>query len=153
MISTKAQKYICFENNVLLMARQIILINLEKPVEKDLEKDIHWFCDSFGLSSGRDVEDISKKIVMDLLSNLARNEGVTSEMLARSLDINLSRVNHHLRNLIGSGLVYRRKKMLYLRGGSLKAAVREMRKDSERLFDELEKIAEEIDDEVGLMSR
>lgn len=135
------------------MTRQIILINIEKPVEKDIEKDIHWFCDSFGLSSGRDVEDISKKIVMTLLSNLSRHEGVTSEMLANSLDISLSRVNHHLRNLIGSGLVYRRKKMLYLRGGSLRAAVCEMRKDSERIFDELEKIAEEIDDEVGLRSR
>lgn len=153
MISTKMKRYIWFESNIRVMTRQIILVSIEKPAEKDLEKDIHWFCDSFGLSSGRDVEDISKKIVMDLLSNLARNEGVTSEMLASSLDINLSRVNHHLRNLIGSGLVYRRKKMLYLRGGSLKAAVREMRKDSERIFDELEKIAEEIDDEVGLRSR
>ncbi|WP_445474070.1 ArsR family transcriptional regulator [Methanococcoides methylutens] len=135
------------------MARQIILINIEKPVEKDVEKDIHWFCDSFGLSSGRDVENISKKIVMELLSSLSRNEEVTSEMLARSLGINLSRVNHHLRNLIGSGLVYRRKKMLYLRGGSLKAAVCEMRKDSERIFDELDKIAEDIDNEFGLRSR
>jgi predicted transcriptional regulator len=62
-------------------------------------------------------------------------------------------VNHHLRNLINTGLIYREKRMLYLRGGSLKAAVQEMRKDSERMFDELEAIAGEIDQEMGIRNR
>lgn len=135
------------------MSQQIILVNIEKPVKKDFEEDIHWFCDSFGLSSGRDTENISKKIVIDMIANLSTNEGVTSELLAASLDIKLSRVNHHLRNLIDSGLVYRKKRSLYLRGGSLKAAVCEMRKDSNRIFDELEMMAEELDHEAGLTNR
>lgn len=135
------------------MSRQIILINIEKPVEKDLLNDIHWFCDSFGLSSGRDTEGISKKIVLTMLTNISEVDGVSSDVLATTLGIKLSRVNHHLRNLIDAGLVYRKKRSLYLRGGSLKAAVCEMRKDSERIFDELEMMAEVIDDEVGLKCR
>ncbi len=135
------------------MARQIVLVNLEKPREKTLEKDVYWLCDSFGLSSGRDVDNMATRIVLSLLDNISENERISSEMIADSLGVNHSRVNHHLRNLINSGLVYREKRKLYLRGGSLKAAVQEMRKDSQRMFDELEAIATEIDQEIGIRNR
>jgi predicted transcriptional regulator len=87
------------------------------------------------------------------LINTSKVGKVTSDIPATTLSIKLSRVNHHLRNFIDAGLVYRKKRSLYLRGGSLKAAVCEMRKDSEWIFDELEMMAEVIDDEVGLKCR
>ncbi|MEZ5336318.1 MAG: ArsR family transcriptional regulator [Methanolobus sp.] len=136
------------------MPQQIILINLEKPREKKLEEDIRWFCNSFGLSSGRDTENLVTQIVLDLLQQLAENQDrISSDIIARSIEVNQSRVNHHIRNLINSGLIYREKRGLYIRGGSLKAAVQEMRKDSERIFQELEEIAEEIDEQMGLKNR
>lgn len=136
------------------MPQQIILINLEKPREKKLEDDIHWFCNSFGLSSGRDTENIATQIVHDLLQQISeREDRVSSDVIAENLDVNLSRVNHHIRNLINAGLIYRQKRALHLRGGSLKAAVQEMRKDSERMFQELEEMAEEIDEQMGLRNR
>jgi hypothetical protein len=136
------------------MPQQIILINLEKPREKKLEEDIRWFCNSFGLSSGRDTENIATQVVHDLLQQLSEREGrISSDTIAENLDVNLSRVNHHIRNLISAGLIYRQKRALYIRGGSLKAAVQEMRKDSERIFQELEGIAEEIDEQMGLKNR
>ncbi|WP_406656894.1 winged helix-turn-helix transcriptional regulator [Methanolobus sp. ZRKC2] len=136
------------------MSQQILLIKLEKPREKKLDQDIHWLCNSFGLSSGRDTENLATKIVIDLLEQISDNEEkVSSEKIAESLEINPSRVNHHVRNLINSGLLYRERRKLCLRGGSLKAAVQEMRKDSERMFNELEEIAEEIDRQMGLKNR
>ena len=136
------------------MPQQIILVNLEKPREKRLEEDIRWFCNSFGLSSGRDTENVATQIVLDLLQQLAENqEKISSDIIAQSIEVNQSRVNHHIRNLINSGLIYREKRGLYLRGGSLKAAVQEMRKDSDRIFQELEEIAEEIDEQMGLKNR
>lgn len=136
------------------MPQQIILINLEKPREKKLEHDISWLCNSFGLSSGRDTENIATQIVIDLLKQLAmKEERVSSDKIAEDLDVTPSRVNHHVRNLVNTGLLYRDRRALYLRGGSLKAAVREMRKDSDRIFNELEEIAEEIDRQMGLKNR
>ncbi|WP_292467680.1 winged helix-turn-helix transcriptional regulator [Methanolobus sp.] len=136
------------------MAQQIILINLEKPRVKKLEDDIRWFCNSFGLSSGRDTENIATQVVHDLLQQLSeREDRISSDTIAENLDVNLARVNHHIRNLISAGLIYRQKRALYIRGGSLKAAVQEMRKDSERIFQELEEIAEEIDEQMGLKNR
>lgn len=130
-----------------------MLINLEKPRMKDLDDDLFWFCNSFGLSSGRDVENTSTRIVMSMLDRISENEEVTSKMIADALNIKLSRVNHHIRSLIDSGLVYRKKRTLCLRGGSLRAAVQEMRRDSERMFDDLEKIAAEIDRNMGIKNR
>ncbi|HEY3361382.1 MAG TPA: helix-turn-helix domain-containing protein [Methanosarcina sp.] len=135
------------------MVQQIILRYLEKPHVKSLEDDLLWLCDSFGFSSGRDTENTATRIVFSLLDKLSNEEITSSEALADDLEIKISRVNHHLRNLNDSGLLYRKKRLVYLRGGSLKAAVKEMRKDSERIFDELESIAEEIDFRIGIKNR
>jgi predicted transcriptional regulator len=135
------------------MVQQIILRYLDKPHVKSLEEDLLWLCDSFGFSSGRDTENTATRIVFSLLEKLSNDEITSSEALAEDLEIKISRVNHHLRNLNDSGLLYRKKRLIYLRGGSLKAAVKEMRKDSERIFDELESIAEEIDLRVGIKNR
>ncbi|AKB13961.1 regulatory protein, arsR family [Methanosarcina thermophila] len=135
------------------MVQQIILRHLEKPRVKSLEEDLLWFCNSFGFTSGRDIENTSTKIIFALLDKLSNDEVTSSEALAKDLEMKISRVNHHLRNLNDSGLVYRKKRLIYLRGGSLKAAVKEMRKDSERIFDELEYMAEEIDSRIGIKNR
>jgi predicted transcriptional regulator len=135
------------------MVQQIILRYLEKPHVKSLEEDLLWLCDSFGFSSGRDTENTATRIVFSLLDKLSNDEITSSEALADDLEVKISRVNHHLRNLNDSGLLYRKKRLVYLRGGSLKAAVKEMRKDSERIFDELESIAEEIDLRIGIKNR
>ncbi|HII93349.1 MAG TPA: ArsR family transcriptional regulator [Methanosarcina sp.] len=135
------------------MVQQIILRYLEKPHVKSLEDDLLWLCDSFGFSSGRDTENTATRIVFSLLDRLSNDEITSSEALAEDLQMKISRVNHHLRNLNDSGLLYRKKRLIYLRGGSMKAAVKEMRKDSERIFDELESIAEEIDLRVGIKNR
>ena len=135
------------------MVQQIILKYLEKPHVKSLEDDLLWLCDSFGFSSGRDTENTATRIVFTLLDRLSNEQITSSESLAEDLEIKISRVNHHLRNLNDSGLLYRKKRLVYLRGGSLKAAVEEMRKDSERIFDELESIAEEIDLRIGIRNR
>jgi predicted transcriptional regulator len=135
------------------MVQQIILKHLEKPHIKNLEGDLLWFCDSFGFSSGRDTERTATKIIFSLLDKLSQEQDISSDVLAGELEINTSRVNHHLRNLNDSGLLYRNKRRIFLRGGSLKAAVREMRMDSERILDELELMAEEIDAIMGLKNR
>ncbi|MDW5549506.1 MULTISPECIES: ArsR family transcriptional regulator [Methanosarcina] len=135
------------------MVQQIILRYLEKPHVKSMEDDLLWLCDSFGFSSGRDTENTATRIVFSLLDRLSNDEITSSEALAEDLQMKISRVNHHLRNLNDSGLLYRKKRLIYLRGGSLKAAVKEMRKDSERIFDELESIAEEIDLRAGIKNR
>ncbi len=136
------------------MHQQIILRDLDKPRRKNLESDLFWICDSFGLRAGRDLEQLSSRIVMQLLKRFAESErAVSTEILADDLTISPARVNHHLRNLMETGFLYREKRLIFLRGGSMKNAVNELRNDASKIFDELEEIAQEIDLQMGLEYR
>lgn len=132
---------------------QIIIKNLEKPKDKDVFTDISWVCDSFGLAKGRDVNLVSIQILKDVLQRLSRQTSVTAEIIANDLDLNQAMINHHLRKIIETGIIYRHKKSIFIRGGSMKSAVDEVRKDVNRILDEIEVIAKEIDDSLGFRNR
>ncbi|MFH0967637.1 MAG: ArsR family transcriptional regulator [Methanobacteriota archaeon] len=132
------------------MHQRLILQYLPKPGRRDLHEEAYWLCDTLGLSSGRDIEDLSIQIVLRLLEESSMKEGVASEHLADLLDINVGRVNHHLRNLSRSGVIYRNRRLVHLRGRSLLESVQELRRDADRIFDELEKVATDIDQMMGL---
>lgn len=135
------------------MTQRIVLQNVQKPVRKMLDEDVVWVCDSLGFSTGRDLESITPKTVLMLLENLRKRPGVPSELLADELAISLGRVNYHIRSLIDAGFLYRERRLIRLRAGSVRAAVEEMRKDANRIFDELAAVAEEIDSRMGFESR
>lgn len=132
------------------MHQRLVLQYLPKPDRKDLIDDAYWLCDTLGLSSGRDIEDLSIRIVLSLLKESSNKEGIASEQLADILGITTGRVNHHIRNLSRSGVIYRNRKLIHLRGRSMKESVQELRKDADRIFDELENVASEIDSMMGL---
>ncbi|MBP2134554.1 putative transcriptional regulator [Methanomicrobium sp. W14] len=134
------------------MNRQISLKQIERPPESSKE-DIEWFCDSVGIGKGRDLENIAMRVIISLLENMPEKRGLPVEELAEILNVSGPRVNHHVRNLICCGLVYRHKQRIYIRGSSLRSMVREIRKDTMRILDDLEEAAAEIDDSFGIKNR
>lgn len=135
------------------MFQEITLKHVRKPFKANPHEDITWFCDSLGFCSGRDLDNTSAKIVIDALQRFASNTHIPSEILARDLQMSTARVNHHIKNMSNAGMFFRDKRQICLRGGSVTAAVQEMRKDAMRFFDELEAIAGDIDTSVGLRFR
>ena len=127
------------------MQRHLSLYEIKKPVCSVPEYETLWFCDTLGLSSGRDIDNLATQIITTLLYEYVNGEGLSTEQISHLLDITPARVNHHIRNLSKTGIVYREKKLVHMRGSSLKESVRELRKDANRIFDELEEIAENID--------
>ncbi len=135
------------------MAQQIILRELQKPQEINLSEDIDWLGESFGFTAGRDTDRITAKLLQNLLEEIGREGSTSTEQLSNNMDIEVQRVNYHLRTLVDSGFICREKRLIVLRQGSVKAAVEEMRKDANRMFDNLSVIAEEIDKNLGLKNR
>jgi DNA-binding transcriptional ArsR family regulator len=152
MISTKCTNYIYQHLYGAYMLQEIKLRNLDKPKLKDTDKDIHWICDSFGLSDGRDLERMSSRTIIALLRS-TQKEGASAEDIADVLGVSPARVNYHLRQLIEAGLLYRMRRQIFVRAGSLKSAIEEMRKDSNRIFDELAEVADDIDRSLGFQNR
>lgn len=135
------------------MQQEILLRNLTKPKEADLTSDIDWLCNSLGFTAGRDIERMSSRIVQSLLRCVVSDGCASTESIAEDINIARQRVNYHIRSLTNSGFLYREKKLIFLREGSVKSAVEEMRKDANRIFDKLSMIGEEIDSALGLRNR
>jgi len=135
------------------MPQQIILRDLQKPRNINLNEDIEWLGNSFGFSAGRETERIMFQVLQTALQKIA-GEGFTStENISDHLDISIQRVNYHLRTLMESGFLFREKRLIFIRHGSVKAAIEEMRRDANRIFDNLSKMGGEIDEALGLRNR
>ena len=132
------------------MRQRIIIRDLDKPRVEKVEDDIKWICESLGFTSGRDIEDTSFKILNEMLEQFKRNDIVATEEIAKSLRIEAPTVNHHIRNLMETGFVFREKRKIALRGGSISAAIDEMRRDSDKMFERIMEVARKIDEEFDL---
>lgn len=132
------------------MRQRIIICDIDKPRITSHNEELRWICESLGLITGRDVENISFKIMCKLLEKFRNQSIVGTEIIASALKVEAPRVNHHIRNLIESGIIFREKRKIALRGRSLTAAIEEMRKDSERMFNELIGVSKKIDISFGL---
>lgn len=132
------------------MARQIIFRQIEKPRGAIGHEDLEWFFKSLGIGEGRDVDQVAQRILITLLAHQISGNGMPVERISRDLDISSSRINHHIRNLVDAGIVYRHKRQIHLRGNSLQSMVQELRKDALRVLDDLEAAAAEIDQSFGI---
>ena len=135
------------------MPQQIIIKELRRPSKVNLGEDMLWLSDSFGFSAGRDVENSAEQILRAVLQQAVATGSSSTEEISDELDFSIQKVNYHLRTLIDGGILYREKRRIYVRQGSVKAAVEEIRKDANRIFDQISEIAEEIDASLGFKNR
>lgn len=132
------------------MKQKIIIRSIDKPRETKIKDEVKWICNSLGLMSGRDVNDISFKIMYELLELFSEENLISTEEVANSLKIESPRVNHHIRSLMDSGIIFREKRKIALRGGSLSAAIEEMRRDSNQMFNRLLEVSKKVDEAFEL---
>ncbi len=133
--------------------KKIKIKKINKPKKEELDRDITWLCNSLCLSSGRDTEYTSEKIIKNILNKLSKKKKPVSKNIADDLDLTQDLVNYHLRKLIKAGVVVRKKKKITIRGGSLKQAVKEIKRDTKNMLKDIEKIAESIDEKLGIENR
>ena len=132
------------------MRQHIVIREIDRPRSGGINDELRWLCDSLGLSSGRDIEDMSFKIMHRLLKEFKRDDIVGTERIAKALRVDSPRVNHHIRNFMEIGVVFREKRKVALRGGSLSAAIEELKRDSEKMFDKFLETAKKIDEKMRL---
>jgi len=133
--------------------RQIVVKQIERPMLRGEDEDLQWFCTSLGIGEGRDVERVATRVLFSLLDHQPYEKGLPVDTIAQDLAVSSSRINHHIRNLVDAGAVYRHKRLIYLRGNSLRSMVQEIRKDVLRVLDDLELAAAEIDQSFGIVQR
>ena len=127
--------------------------DLEKPREKSLEGDLDWICESFGFYEEIDREKTASKIFRELLNSATEAEGLTSTSLGEGSDVTRGAALNHLKRMIASGLVVKDGNKYSLRCSSLYRTINEVRRDVDRLFEDVEAVAADIDLEMGVRER
>lgn len=119
----------------------------------DAEKDLEWICRGFGFLEPRDRKKTAYRIFKAIVEAARCNDGLSSDELAEKLALTRGTVVHHLNKMIKSGLVIHHEGQYKLRGRSLKRTIEEAQRDVNRVFEDLYKVAETIDQTLGLLSR
>ncbi len=126
---------------------RIRIIRQKKPAERNLEEELDWLCSSLGFCEDIDRDRTAAAIFRKLLEGTHRGQALRSEELSEETGKSRGAVVNHLNKLISAGLVVRRGTRYELREGSLHNTIREMHRDMERMLDDMEEIAKEIDEE------
>jgi len=132
------------------MSHRIHLKKLETPPPGSIKTDIDYICESFGYFSQRDKNCTAGRIFRLLVEKTSENSpGITSDEIAAELHLTRGAIVYHLNNFIDSGLVIRERNLYRLRSQSLQKSIEEIRQDAQRIFLEMLKIAQEIDEQLG----
>ncbi len=125
-----------------------------KPLSKrNVEKDLEWLCDSFGIIRERDKEKTGFKIFKILLESMKEGGSLKINEITEKIKLSRTAVIHHLRYMEESGIVIERNRNYELRVTSLHKIVDEIEKDILRSIEEIRKVARDIDEDLGISFR
>ena len=138
---------------MLRSLKQFVIRKLREPTEKQLDKDIEWVCNSFGFITPRDQDKTAFKILKALIKVAKDSKGLTSEELTELVEPTIGSVIYHLKKLTKAGLVVKLDSTYELRMRSLLTTIEEIEKEISTTLADIKKIAEDIDNKVGLEHR
>ena len=132
------------------MARTVQIKKVRSPAPGNLEEDIDYICKSFGYFTLRDKQDSAGRIFRLLVrEGCGDNDGLSSDCIAENLELSRGAIIHHLNNFIRSGLIIKENNQYRLRSQSLQKSIEEIKVDIDRIFNQMIKIAIEIDGKLG----
>ena len=131
------------------MSQRITIVHLRRKGSENINEELQWLGNSLGLFNLRDKDSSCFRVFITLVRKAKRNEPLSSDTIAERLDLTRGTVVHHLNRLIDAGLVVREKEGYLLRENSLHNIVRDIHRDLENFFEELERAAQDIDERLG----
>ena len=132
---------------------ELIIKNLKPLPERDMKKDLEWFCDSFGIIGERDKEKTGFKIFKIILNSTKEGDPLKINDITVKTKLSRTTVIHHLKRMEESGLVIEKKRNYELRMECLHKVVDEIENDILRSLKEIKQIAKDIDEDLEINFR
>jgi len=130
--------------------QRITIINIRKPVHKNINQQLQWFGTSLGLFNLRDKDKSCFRIFIELLKAAKVKRPLSSDELAYMLGLTRGTAVHHINKLMEAGLVVSEKNKYLLRVDNLQTLISEVEKDIEQATAQLKDVAKDIDSWLGL---
>ncbi|MDD5337121.1 MAG: hypothetical protein PHS02_01420 [Candidatus ainarchaeum sp.] len=124
--------------------QRITLVGLARPNSKDVKSELVWVCRCLDLDPSKDK--LAFDIFLHLLDASRKGEGVKTIEIKRKSSVTQAAVVYHMNTFMRAGLIVRRGRVYYLRGGTLEKTVEEMEADVLRRMRLIKQMAERIDE-------
>ncbi len=132
-----------------IIHQRITIVSARKP-RRNLNDELQWFGNSLGLFSLRDKDRSCFRLFIELLKAAKAHQALSSDALSVKLKLTRGTTVHHLNKLMETGIVLKEGNRYILRVDNLEFLIDELKKDYERMFSDLQKVAKEIDGFLGL---
>ena len=132
---------------MIFRQQKITIVRISRP-PKNVNEELQWFGNSLDLFNLRDKDQSCFRVFIELLKSTKARTPISSDDIAKKLDLSRGTVIHHINKLIEAGIVLPIKNKYILRGGNLSELVEEIEKDAVRTFSDLKTIASDIDREM-----
>lgn len=133
--------------------KRFVIHEIREPQKQDIDEDIEWMCRCLGILSNRDFDKTSTKLFESFLAASKKNRSLSSDDLADKVGISRATVIHHIHRFETAGVVIKSEEGYELRTNSLHDVINEIEMDIERMLQRMKKIADDIDEEMGLKGR
>jgi predicted transcriptional regulator len=130
--------------------QRITIVNIRRPADKNVNRELQWFGSSLGLFNVRDKDKSCFRVFIELLKSAKSHSTLTSDELALNLNLSRGTIIHHVNRLMESGLVIHEGNTYTLRVKNLQSLIEEVEKDIKRACEDLKTVAKEIDHRLRL---
>lgn len=134
----------------MIIRKKITILQIRKPLRTTLNEELQWFGSSLGLFNLRDRDKSCFRVFIELLKAAKAGTPVSSDQLAERLGLTRATVIHHISTLMEKGIVISHGRGYMLREANLKLLVEDLKQDMNRTYDEIAKVAEDLDGFLGL---
>jgi predicted transcriptional regulator len=131
------------------MAYKVTIIKVRRTPTENINQELQWIGNSLGLFNQRDKDSSCFRVFITLVKKARRNEPLSSDEIAEQLHLSRGTVVHHLTRLMEAGIVIREREGYLLREAMLQQIVRDIQRDMENIFSELNNVAKEIDERLS----
>lgn len=125
---------------------KITIVEVRQPQSGNLEDEIRWMCRCLDMDPKKDR--IAFEIFLHLLNASRHSKGVRTIEITRDVGVTQAAVVYHMNAFMRSGVIVKKGREYYLRGGNLEQTIGEMETDMLRRLMMIRKVAEKIDEEL-----
>ena len=129
---------------------RVVIRRVEPPFARNKEQEIEWICQTLGLAPAGEKNHPTILIFKQIMDSTEQNKGISSTELAEKINMSRGAVINQLNNLLRAGLVLKQGRVYVARSRSMVRTIQEVEEDIKRIFDRMERIAQEMDKEFRI---
>ncbi|NPA76181.1 MAG: winged helix-turn-helix transcriptional regulator [Candidatus Diapherotrites archaeon] len=128
--------------------KTITIVQRERPYSDDLNENIAWLLESLGISRAM-LQKYSR-----ILTEIAKSGGkISATEIAEIIGDPRTSITYHIGKLAEMGIILREGRGYRLRAGTFLRSIEEMERDVIRMFEDMKKVAQILDEQLGLPRR